>query len=124
MPPTSAAGWNTDQMPGLPEPGIARVRRSCQQRVPGHARDRGPGGMRRRPAAPDDRRVPAALASGRWQRMDAVPGHPSSATPGHQDLAAGGTVTGASTSDELELSPDIGDLLREIDRDPIAIFWG
>jgi hypothetical protein len=37
----------------------------------------------------------------------------------------GGTVTCASTSpDELEPSPDIGDLLREIDRDPIAIFWG
>ena len=40
MPLASAAGWNTDQMPGLPEPGIARVRLSCQQRVPGHARDR------------------------------------------------------------------------------------
>ncbi len=48
----------------------------------------GPGGMRRRPAVPDDRRVPAAQAPGRWQRMDAVPGHPGSATPGHQDLAA------------------------------------
>jgi hypothetical protein len=40
MPPTSAAGWNTDQMSGLPEPGIVRVRRLCQQCVPGHARDR------------------------------------------------------------------------------------
>jgi hypothetical protein len=35
MPPTSAAGWNTDQMPGLPEPGIARVRRSCSSAFPG-----------------------------------------------------------------------------------------
>ncbi|MGH3282795.1 MAG: DUF3024 domain-containing protein [Trebonia sp.] len=26
--------------------------------------------------------------------------------------------------DQLEPSPDIGDLLEEIDRDPIAIFWG
>ncbi len=26
--------------------------------------------------------------------------------------------------DELELSPDVGDLLRGIDRDPITIFWG
>jgi hypothetical protein len=26
--------------------------------------------------------------------------------------------------DQLEPSPDIGDLLREIDRDPIAIVWG
>jgi hypothetical protein len=25
--------------------------------------------------------------------------------------------------DQLEPSPDIGDMLREIDRDPIAIFW-
>jgi hypothetical protein len=26
--------------------------------------------------------------------------------------------------DQLEPSPIIGDLLEEIDRDPIAIFWG
>jgi hypothetical protein len=26
--------------------------------------------------------------------------------------------------DQLEPSPDISDLLHEIDRDPIAIFWG
>ena len=26
--------------------------------------------------------------------------------------------------DELEPSPGIGGLLREIDRDPVAIFWG
>ena len=26
--------------------------------------------------------------------------------------------------DQLEPSQDIGDLLREIDRDPTAIFWG
>ena len=26
--------------------------------------------------------------------------------------------------DQLEPSPDISDLLREIERDPIAIFWG
>ncbi len=26
--------------------------------------------------------------------------------------------------DQLEPSPDIGDLLRAIDRDPTAIFWG
>ena len=40
MPPTSAAVWDTDQMPGLPGPGIARVRRWCRRRVPEHARDR------------------------------------------------------------------------------------
>ena len=28
-------GWNTDQMPRVREPRIARVRRWCQQRVPG-----------------------------------------------------------------------------------------
>jgi hypothetical protein len=37
-PPKSAAAWNTDQMPGLPELDIARVRRWCEQRVPEHAR--------------------------------------------------------------------------------------
>jgi hypothetical protein len=34
MPPTSAAGWKGARMSGLPEAGIARVRRGCQQCVP------------------------------------------------------------------------------------------
>jgi hypothetical protein len=87
MPTTPAAGWNTDQMPGLPEPGIARVRRSCQQRVPGHACDRvhvsatsargtGRSSSTGRPDAT------ALAANGRGSRS------PGSATPGHQDLAA------------------------------------
>jgi hypothetical protein len=90
MPPTSAAGWNTDQMPRLREPGIARARSWCQQPVPGHARDRVRAEMRCRPAAADDRRVPAAPgARARWQRN----GRGSRSfrlryTRGHQDLGA------------------------------------
>jgi len=38
-PPLSAATWNTGQMPSVPEPGIARARRWCEQRVPDNARD-------------------------------------------------------------------------------------
>jgi hypothetical protein len=34
------------------------------------------------------------------------------------------TVTCASPVDQLEPSSDSGDLVREIDRDLIAIFWG
>ncbi|MGO8888938.1 MAG: hypothetical protein ACLQB1_04395 [Streptosporangiaceae bacterium] len=56
--------------------------------------------------------------------MDAVPNHPAPLHPATRTWPlTGGTVTCASTSDKLEPSPDIGDLLGEIDRDPIAIFW-
>jgi len=64
---------------------------------------------------------------GRWQRMDAVPDHPAPLHPGPPGPGrfTGGTVTLRSRlSEELEPSPDIGGLLREIDRDPITIFWG
>ena len=63
---------------------------------------------------------------GRWQRMDAVPDHPAPLHPGPPGPGrfTGGAVTlRFHLSDELEPSPDIGGLLREIDRDPITIFW-
>ena len=112
-------------MPGLAGPGIARVCRWCQQRGPGHARDRvrvecdvGP-----RHLAIVECRPPWRQGAGR--RMDAVLGHPA---PLHLATRtwplSGGTVTCASTSDELEPSPGSGGLMREIDRDPIGIFWG
>ena len=66
----------------LREPGIARVRRWCLQRVPGHARGR--VGVEcdvcPRQLAVVECRPPLALV--RWQRVDAVPDHPGSATPG------------------------------------------
>ena len=52
--------------------------------------------------------------------MDAVPHRPAPLHPGHwrdRNLRF-------HLYDQLEPSPDIGDLLDEIDRDPTAIFWG
>ena len=79
----------------------------------------GSGGVRRLPAAADgvERRPPLALV--RWQRVDAVPGPPwLRCTRGHQGLGA--VLAGPSPVlrlyDQLEPSPGVGDLLREIDR--------
>jgi hypothetical protein len=58
--------------------------------------------------------------------MDAVPDHPAPpAGPPGPGRFTGGTVTlRFHLSDELESSPDIGDLLCEIDHGLIAIFRG
>ena len=40
MPPMSAAGWNTGQLPGLPEPGIARVRQALRALLDSQAGER------------------------------------------------------------------------------------
>jgi hypothetical protein len=126
MQPMSTAAWNTDQMTGLPELDIARVRRRCEQRVPEHARDRarvecdsGPRHLtivecrppRRQSAGSEWTRFPIArLRYTRATRTWALYG---------RDRNLRFHLCG-----QLEPSPDIGDLLREIDRDPIAIFWG
>jgi len=58
--------------------------------------------------------------------MDVAPGRPGSATPG----ATRNWVYWRDRHlrfhlyDQLEPSPGIGDLLRGIDRDLIAIIWG
>lgn len=85
----------------------------------------GPSGMRHRPAEPDDRRVAAAPAPGRWQRTDAVSDHPAPLHPATRTwpLYRRGRHLRFHLSDEPEPSPDTGDLLREMDCDPIAIFW-
>jgi len=72
MPRTSAADWNTDQMPRLREPGIARV--------PGHARDRVQveGDVGPRPLTTVE--YWPSWRQGRWQRMDA-PDHPAPLRP-------------------------------------------
>jgi len=70
--------------------------------------------------------VPAAAAPGQRQRMDAV------STARRRYTQAPGTWTlywrdrhlCFHRYDQVEPSPDIGGLLREIDHDPIAIFWG
>jgi hypothetical protein len=61
-------------------------------------------------------RPPLALV--RWQRVDAVPDHLAPLHPGHQGL---GAVLARPSPvlrlyDQLEPSPGVGDLLREIDR--------
>ena len=58
--------------------------------------------------------------------MDMVPHRPAPLHAGHQDVDV---VLARPQSrfhryDQLEPSPHIDDLLKEIDRDPIAIFWG
>ena len=113
-------------MPGLPEPGIARVRRSCQQRVPGHDRDRGRvecnAGPRHLTIV--EYRPPWRQGTGsEWTRFPVT----RLATPGHQDpaLYRRDRHLRFHLCDKLRPSPGIGGLLlREIDRDPIAIFRG
>src|SRR5450755_3798237 len=125
-PPTSAAAWNTDQMPGLPELDIVHVRRWCEQRVPEHARDQV--------------RVECDISPRHLTIVECRP-------PWRQDIGPEWTrfpiarlrYTQATRTwtlywrdrnlrfhlyDQLEPSPDIGDLLREVDRDPTAIFCG
>jgi hypothetical protein len=98
-PPTSAAAWTTDQMPGLPELDIAPSAAGASNASLSRPATRS-GGMRHRPAAPDHRRVPSALAPGHRTGMDAVPHrpaplHPDPPGPGH---CTGATATRASTA--------------------------
>jgi Protein of unknown function (DUF3024) len=113
-------------MPGLPELDIARVRRWCEQRVPEHVRDQvrvecdiGP-----RHVTIVECRPPWREGTGsEWTRF-----------PIARFRYAQASRTWAlywrdrnlrfHLYDRIEPSPDIGDLLREIDRDPTAIFWG
>jgi hypothetical protein len=76
--------------------------------------------MRHRPAAPDDRRVPAVLP-GALAASERGSLHPATRTwpPYWRDRHLRFALC-----DELEPSPDIGGLLRETGRDPAAIFWG
>jgi hypothetical protein len=122
----SAVACNTDQMPGLPDLDIARVRRWCEQHVPEHARDQvrvecdiGPRHLTivecrppwRQGIGPDWTRFPIARlrytqATRTWT------------------LYWRDRNLRFHRYDQLEPSPDISNLLDEIDRDPIAIFWG
>jgi Protein of unknown function (DUF3024) len=82
--------------------------------------------MRHRPPAADDRRVQAAVAPGHRQRMDTVP----IARLRYTQATRTWTLYWRDRNlrfhryDQLQPSPHIDDLLTEIDRDPIAIFWG
>ena len=113
-------------MPGLPELDIARVRRWCQQRVPDHARDQvrvecdiGP-----RHLTIVECRPPWRQGTGpEWTRFPIARLRYTQATR-TWTLYWRDRNLRFHLYDQLEPSPDIGDLLREIDRDPIAIFRG
>lgn len=94
-----------------------------QKRVPGHAhnRVRVECGVGPRPLPSAGRPVARALAAnGRGSRSPA-PLHPATRI---WPLYWRDRYLRFYLSDKLELSPGIGGLLREIDGDPIAIFWG
>ena len=110
----------------LPELDVQRVRRWCSQRVPGHLRDQV--------------RVECDAGAGHLTIVECRP-------PWRNDMGAEWTrfpiarlrYTKAAKRwslywrdrnlrfhryDQLPPSPRVDDLLHELDRDPIAIFWG
>jgi hypothetical protein len=113
-------------MPGLPELDIARVRRWCEQRVPEHARDqvRVECDISPRHLTIVECRPPWRRGIGpEWTRFPI-------ARLRHTQATRTWTLYWRDRNlrfhlyDQLEPSPDIGDLLHEIDRHPTAIFWG
>jgi hypothetical protein len=82
--------------------------------------------MRHRTQTADDRRVQAALAPGPGPERTPLP----IARLRHTQATRMWTLYRRDRHlrfhryDQLEPSPDISDLLHEIDRDPIATFWG
>jgi hypothetical protein len=113
-------------MPGLPELDIARVRRWCRQRVPEHARDqlRVECDISPRHLTIVECRPPWRPDTGsEWTRLPIARLRYTQATR-TWTLYWRDRNLRFHLYDQLEPSPDIGDLLDEIDRDPIAIFWG
>jgi Protein of unknown function (DUF3024) len=113
-------------MPALPEPDIARVRRWCQQRVPEHARDQvrvecaiGP-----RHLTIVECRLPRRQgAASEWARFPIARLRYTQAT-GTWTLYWRDRNLRFHIYDQIKPSPDMGDLLRDTDRDPTAIFCG
>ena len=82
--------------------------------------------MRRQAPARDDRRVQAALARGHrgeWTRFPIARLRCTHATR-TRTLHWRDRNLHFHRYDQIEPSPQIDDLLREIGRDPTAIFWG
>ena len=113
-------------MAELPELDIARVRRWCEQRVPAHARDQvrveydiGPRQLTIAECRPPWR---DGIGS-EWTRFPIARLRCTQATK-TWTLYWRDRNLRFHRYDQLEPSPHIDDLLTEIDRDPIAIFWG
>jgi hypothetical protein len=113
-------------MAGLPELDIARVRRWCEQRVPEHARNqvRVECDIGSRQLTIVECRPPWREGIGpEWTRFPIARLRYAQAT--HTwTLYWRDRNLRFHRYDQLEPSPQIDDLLREIDRDPTAIFWG
>jgi hypothetical protein len=113
-------------MPGPPEPDTARVRRWCDQRVPEHARDqvRVECDISPQHLTIVERRAPWRQDAGtEWTRFPIARLRYSQATR-TWTLYWRDRNLRFHTYEQLKPSPDIGDLLAEIDRDPTAVFWG
>jgi len=113
-------------MAGLPELDIARVRRWCQQHVPPHARDqiRVECGAGPRQLTIVECRPPWREGIGpEWTRFPIARLRYTQAT-NTWALYWRDRNLHFHRYHRLEPSPQIDDLLREVDRDPTAIFWG
>ncbi len=113
-------------MAELPELDIARVRRWCEQRIPAHARDqvRVECDIGSRYLTIVEFRPPWREGTGpEWTRFPIARLHYTKATTSWSLYWRDRNLR-FHQYDQLPPSQDIGDLLREIDRDPIAIFWG
>jgi Protein of unknown function (DUF3024) len=113
-------------MAGLPELDIARVRRWCEQRVPAQARDqvRVECDVAPRHLTIVERRPPWRQGAGpEWTRSPIARLHYTRAT-NTWTLYWRDRNLPFHRYDQIEPSPQIDDLLREIDRNPTAIFWG
>jgi Protein of unknown function (DUF3024) len=120
--------WQTVRVTeaGLPELDMARVRRWCQQRVPEHARsqvkvecDMTPRHLTIVECRPPWREDMGA----EWTRFPIARLRYTKATR-QWSLYWRDRHLRFHLYDRIAPSPRIDDLLREIDRDPAAIFWG
>jgi hypothetical protein len=110
----------------LPELDLARVRRWCQQRVPEHVRsqikveyDVAPSHL----TIVECRPTWGAAAGAEWTRFPIARLRYTKATR-QWSLYWRDRRLRFHLYDRITPSPRIDDLLHEINRDPIAIFWG
>jgi Protein of unknown function (DUF3024) len=113
-------------MAGLPELDITRVRRWCEQRIPPHARDqvRVECDVDPRHLTIVECRPPWREGIGpEWTRFPIARLHYTKSTRSWS-LYWRDRHLRFHRYGQLPPSSHIDDLLREIDRDPTAIFWG
>jgi hypothetical protein len=104
---------------------VATVRRFCDQRVPAEARDQVclEATTRAATITIDERRPLWEGGPGAWTRLPI-------AQLGHDNAAGTWLLFWADRNrrwhryDHLDPTPQLDDLLKEIDRDPLSMFWG